>query len=62
MSISNHPDHYVGLSSEVWPTDIPDGSTLHLVDTGEEFICYGGIWVPDRRLIHTRSMQEETLL
>jgi hypothetical protein len=29
---------------------LPDGSTLHLVDTGECYVFHAGAWVPDLRL------------
>jgi hypothetical protein len=27
-----------------------DGSTLHLVDTGEQLVAHDGAWIPDQRL------------
>lgn len=44
-----------GLSSDAPPTTLasgallPDGSTLHLVDTGERFVFHAGDWLPDLR-------------
>jgi len=29
-----------------------DGSTFHLIPTGEQFVCHDGIWAPDLRLIY----------
>ena len=34
-------------TDSVVPSD--DGSTLHYIDTGEQFISHGGMWVPDQR-------------
>jgi hypothetical protein len=38
------------LSSDVKPLDPPEGSTLHIVDTGEEYIFFDGMWIYDLRL------------
>ena len=32
------------------PDGLGAGSTLHLVDTGEEYIFHNDMWVPDSRL------------
>lgn len=29
---------------------LPDGSTLHVVDTGEQYVFFAGAWHPDLRL------------
>lgn len=31
---------------------VPEGSMLHLVDTGEVYIYHNGMWVEDLRLIY----------
>ncbi len=48
---------FTGISSDPKPDigDIskhPDGSTLHFVDTGEQFVWHNGMWEDDLRLIH----------
>lgn len=38
------------ISSDEKPSSgVPEGSTLHLVDTGEEFIYHNGMWEDDLR-------------
>lgn len=40
-------------SSDPLETDnVGAGSTMHIVDTGEQYIFYDGTWEPDRRLIY----------
>lgn len=40
-----------GLSSDAKPeTGVPEGSTFHCVDTGEEYIYHNGMWEIDKRL------------
>ena len=40
-------------SSDPLETDnVADGSTIHIVDTGEQYIFFDGAWEPDRRLIY----------
>lgn len=48
---------YQCLSSDDKPTsaDQPEGSTLHIVDTGEQYLIHGGAWIQDRRLIYALS-------
>ncbi len=41
-----------GASSDVKPTDAPEGSTFHVVDTGEKYIFHNGGWVEDLRDIY----------
>lgn len=41
---------FSGLSTDSWPlTDVPEGSTFHVIDTGEEYIFHNGTWELDRR-------------
>lgn len=42
---------FLALSSDAWPTAPPEGSTLHVVDTGEEYIWFDGAWERDLRMI-----------
>jgi len=43
------------LSSDEYPdpddNDIPEGSTLHIIDTGEEYVYFNGTWERDLRMI-----------
>lgn len=48
-----------GLSSDAKPDSPPEGSTLHLVDTGEQYIYFDGTWEPDLRLIY--AIQEASV-
>lgn len=42
-----------GLSTDDKPlADVPEGSTFHDVDTGEQWIFYDGTWERDLRMIH----------
>ena len=41
---------FQGLSTDDKPTDSPDGSTYHSVDTGEQWVCHDGMWVIDLRM------------
>lgn len=41
-----------GLSTDTKPSsDVPEGSTYHAVDTGEEYVYFDGTWERDLRLI-----------
>jgi hypothetical protein len=42
---------FQGLSTDVKPSDPPEGSTFHVVDTGEEYVFFDGTWEQDLRLI-----------
>lgn len=42
---------FQGLSTDAKPTDPPEGSTFHSVDTGEQWVFYNGMWELDLRLI-----------
>jgi len=40
-----------GISSDAKPeSGVTEGSTLHCVDTGEEYIYHNGMWEDDLRL------------
>jgi len=44
---------FQGLSSDDKPTtDVPEGSTFHVVDTGEELVFMDGMWEQDLRRIY----------
>lgn len=50
---------FQGLSSDDKPTTPPEGSTYHVIDTGEQYIFFNGSWEPDLRLIY--AIQEASL-
>ncbi len=44
---------WIGHSSDEKPsTDVPEGSTFHMIDTGEIYIYHNGMWAEDLRLIY----------
>lgn len=50
---SNTKFHWNGFSSDLKPTSgTPEGSTFHVVDTGEEYIFHNKMWVRDLRMIN----------
>lgn len=42
---------FQGVSTDEKPASPPEGSTLHLVDTGEQLVYYDGMWEEDLRMI-----------
>jgi len=45
------------LSSDDWPvTAVAEGSTIHVIDTGEEYIFYNGTWEQDLRRIYASTL------
>ena len=45
------------LSSDAWPDDsIPEGSELHVVDTGAEYIYHDGTWEQDLRRVYALTI------
>ena len=40
------------ISSDVKPENPPEGSTVHIIDTGEKFIFHDGTWEDDLSLIY----------
>lgn len=45
--------HYNVLSSDAWPeSNIVEGATLHVIDTGEEYIYHDETWETDLRRIN----------
>ncbi len=36
--------------------DVENGTTIHIVDTGEVYVFHDGGWEPDRRLIYALSI------
>jgi hypothetical protein len=38
------------MSSDMWPSSgVPEGSTVHIIDTGEEYIYHNSMWEDDLR-------------
>ncbi len=52
LSLVSNCQHWSGLSSDVKPSDAGNGSTYHVIDTGEVYFFHDGTWEPDRRLIY----------
>jgi hypothetical protein len=52
MRVSRNKVDFVTLSSSGFPavSELPSGSTLHFIDTGEQYVAYNGTWEPDLRL------------
>jgi len=40
---------YQGLSSDEKPDSPPNGSTFHIIDTGETYVFHDGTWEQDIR-------------
>jgi len=48
---------FIGLSTDTKPSSPPEGSTYHVLDTGEEYIFYNDTWEQDlRRIYASRSV------
>lgn len=44
--------HLQALSTDEWPlSGVEDGATLHVVDSGEEYVFHDGAWEKDLRRI-----------
>lgn len=43
--------HQQGLSTDDKPLGVENGTTLHVIDTGEMFVFHDGMWEPDLRLM-----------
>lgn len=43
-------------STDVKPSSAPEGSMVHTIDTGEEFVYHNGMWERDLRLINAIKM------
>ena len=45
-----------GYSSDMKPmSGVPEGSTFHVVDTGEQFFFHDGMWFRDLRMSYAMS-------
>lgn len=49
----------MGLSTDEWPLGREEGTELHIIDTGEQYIFCDGIWVRDLRKINAIKMAEK---
>lgn len=49
---ANSKKEYIGLSTDDRPIVVSPGSTYHSVDTGELWVFYQDMWLPDLRLIN----------
>jgi len=59
MTITRHGatnNRFIGHSSDEKPMNVNDGSELHLIDTGEEYIFHDGQWYQDLRKINAIKM------
>ena len=43
------------LSTDDKPLNVPEGTEIHVIDTGEQYIMHDGMWEPDLRL--TRALE-----
>lgn len=48
--------HLVCLSSDDKPMTVDDGTQIHIIDTGEEYIFLNGMWEIDLRKINAIKM------
>jgi len=46
---------FQGLSTDTKPTDVADGATFHVIDTGEQFVFHDGMWELDLRSTRAAS-------
>lgn len=45
------------ISSDAFPSSgVPEGSTMHVVDEGKEYIYHNGAWEQDKRRIYALSV------
>ncbi len=47
---------FIGLSTDDKPSDAPQGSTFHSVDTGELWVFHDNMWSLDLRLSNALKM------
>lgn len=55
MSITlsdNTGKRYQGVSSDIKPSDVADGTIFHVIDTGKVYLFHDGMWVEDLRDIY----------
>lgn len=47
---------FTGLSTDDRPASPSEGSTYHVIDTGEQEVFHNGMWETDLRLIEALEM------
>lgn len=55
IKLIDNPKKWHCTSIDGLPATAPEGSTVHYVDTGEQYIYFDGTWEPDKRLIYAIS-------
>jgi hypothetical protein len=45
--ISHKQIAYQAWSTDTWPTAPAEGSTLYVVDTGQSWVYFDGVWYPN---------------
>lgn len=50
VKLISNVNRWDGISSDEKPSTAPEGSTFHVVDTGEQYIWHNGTWELDLRL------------
>ena len=57
IKLETKRNRWNGISSDIKPSSgVPEGSTFHYIDTGEEFIFHNDMWEDDLR---TRNVLNE---
>ena len=57
--VSPQAKPYQALSSDEWPEHPEEGSTLHVIDTGEVYVFYDDTWEPDYRRIYAMRLANQ---
>jgi len=52
IKLETNIQRFNGVSSDAKPTAPPEGSTFHVIDTGEKYIFHDGTWEDDLSLIY----------
>jgi hypothetical protein len=56
IRVQEYKKCFIGHSSDAKPTDVNDGAEFHVIDTGEEYVFFDGMWVQDLRKINAIKM------
>lgn len=51
MKMVKDTQQYIGLSSDPMPQTDIEGTRVHILDTGEQFVMHDRMWERDLRLI-----------
>jgi hypothetical protein len=54
-----NPESWHGLSSDEKPFEVPEGTTFHVVDTGEVYVFFNDAWEIDLRSSRALSQGRE---